>query len=198
MRCTNQPRCVVLRVLIWAVRRHRTRRRSSSFAICSKSMRYAGKCSMRSTCIWAVAAFASQPSRLLTRRSSTRPRRPRTRAGSATRRCIRRRRATNGVCHEHERKLVMLYRRWETASRSRLAGAGFKPPGAAAFRRRGGERPRKRHRQRCQVSIEEMSESKLSDDASLLPQNAVRTGDDHWLQDKSGRDLFTVPAAVGV
>jgi hypothetical protein len=51
------------------------------------------------------------------------------------------------VCHEHERKLVMLYRRWETASRSRLTGAGFKPPGAAAFKRRGGERPRKRHRQ---------------------------------------------------
>ena len=52
-----------------------------------------------------------------------------------------------GVCHEHERKLVMLYRRWEMASRSRLTGAGFKPPGAAAFKRRGGERPRKRHRQ---------------------------------------------------
>lgn len=44
------------------------------------------------------------------------------------------------VCHEHERKLVMLYRRWETASRSRLAGAGFKPSGAAAFKRRGSER----------------------------------------------------------
>jgi len=27
----------------------------------------------------------------------------------------------------------MLYRRWEWASRSRLAVAGFKPPGAAAF-----------------------------------------------------------------
>ena len=27
----------------------------------------------------------------------------------------------------------MLYQRWEVASRSRLAGAGFKPPGAAAF-----------------------------------------------------------------
>jgi len=51
---------------------------------------------------------------------------------------------------------------------------------------------------RCQVSIEEMSESKPSDDASLLPQNAVKTGDDHWLQDKSGRYLFTVPMAVGV
>ena len=27
----------------------------------------------------------------------------------------------------------MLYRKWETASRSRLAGVGFKLPGAAAF-----------------------------------------------------------------
>ena len=36
------------------------------------------------------------------------------------------------------------YRRWELASRSRLAGAGFKPPGAAALKRRGGERPWKR------------------------------------------------------
>ena len=30
-------------------------------------------------------------------------------------------------------RLLMLYRRWEKASRSRLAGGGFKPPGAAAF-----------------------------------------------------------------
>ena len=51
---------------------------------------------------------------------------------------------------------------------------------------------------RCQVSTEEMSGSKPSDDASLLPQNAVKTGDDHWLQDKLGRYLFTVPMAVGV
>jgi len=43
-----------------------------------------------------------------------------------------------------------------------------------------------------------MSESKPSDDASLLPQGTARTGDDHWLQDKSGRYLFTVLAAVGV
>ena len=27
----------------------------------------------------------------------------------------------------------MVYRRWETAFRSRLAGAGFTPPGVAAF-----------------------------------------------------------------
>ena len=50
----------------------------------------------------------------------------------------------SGVCHEHERELVMLYQRWETASRSRLAGAGFKLPSAAAFKRRGSERLRKR------------------------------------------------------
>jgi hypothetical protein len=65
------------------------------------------------------------------------------------------------VCHEHERKLVRLYRRWEQASRSRLAGAGFKPPGAAAFKRRGGERPGKGIA-RCQVCIEKMSESEPS------------------------------------
>ena len=41
-------------------------------------------------------------------------------------------------------KPAELYRRWERASRSRLSGVGFKPPGAAAFKRRGGERPRKR------------------------------------------------------
>ena len=40
---------------------------------------------------------------------------------------------------------VVLYRRWERTSRSRLVGAGFKPPGAAAFKRRGGERPWKSH-----------------------------------------------------
>ena len=48
---------------------------------------------------------------------------------------------------------------------------------------------------RCQVSIEEMSESKPSDDASLLPQDTAKTGDDHWLQDQLGRYLFTVPMA---
>jgi len=39
------------------------------------------------------------------------------------------------VCHEQKRELLMLYRRWEGASRSRLAGVGFKPPGAAASRK---------------------------------------------------------------
>ncbi len=51
----------------------------------------------------------------------------------------------SGVCHERKRKLAMLYLRWEKASRNLLAGADFKPPGAAAFKRRGSERPRKRH-----------------------------------------------------
>jgi hypothetical protein len=72
-----------------------------------------------------------------------------------------------GVCHEHERELVVLYQRWEQASRSRLAGAGFKLPSAAAFKRRGGERLRKRRPRGRQVRVEEMSESKLSDEASL-------------------------------
>ena len=43
-----------------------------------------------------------------------------------------------------------------------------------------------------------MSESKPSDDASLLPQDTAKTGDDHWLQEQSGRYLFTVLMAVGV
>ena len=62
---------------------------------------------------------------------------------------------------------VVLYRRWEQTSRSRLAGAGFKPPGAAAFKRRGGERPWKSHPSGWQVRVEKMSESKPFDDASL-------------------------------
>ena len=51
---------------------------------------------------------------------------------------------------------------------------------------------------RCQVSIEEMSESKPTDEASLLPQDTAKTGDDHWLQEQSGRYLFTDLMAVGV
>ena len=44
------------------------------------------------------------------------------------------------MCHERKRKLAVLYQRWEWASRSRFAGTDFKPPSAAAFKRRGGER----------------------------------------------------------
>jgi len=63
---------------------------------------------------------------------------------------------------------VVLYQRWEQASRSRLAGAGFKLPSAAAFKRRGGERLRKRRPRGRQVRVEEMSESKPFDEASLM------------------------------
>ena len=51
---------------------------------------------------------------------------------------------------------------------------------------------------RCQVSIEEMSESKPFDDASLWIQGTVKTGVARVLQDESGRYLLTVPMAVGV
>jgi hypothetical protein len=37
-----------------------------------------------------------------------------------------------GVCDEHKRELAMLHRRWEKASRGRLAEAGFKPTSADA------------------------------------------------------------------
>ena len=43
-----------------------------------------------------------------------------------------------------------------------------------------------------------MSESKPTDDASLMPQGAVKTGGAQWLQDESGRNLFTDPMAAGV
>jgi hypothetical protein len=62
----------------------------------------------------------------------------------------------------------MLCQRWEVASRSRLAGVGFKPPGAAASGNGVVVNDREKASERCQVSIEEMSESKLSDDASLI------------------------------
>lgn len=58
----------------------------------------------------------------------------------------------------------------------RLSGAGFKPPGAPALKRRGGERPTKRSPRGCQVSVEKMSESKPADDASSIIQGTVRTG----------------------
>jgi hypothetical protein len=43
-----------------------------------------------------------------------------------------------------------------------------------------------------------MSESKLADDASLWLQGTVKTGVDQVLRDRSGRNLLTNPAAVGV
>jgi hypothetical protein len=42
-----------------------------------------------------------------------------------------------------------------------------------------------------------MSESKPSDDASLISQGAVKTGVVQMLQDEPGRNLFTVLAAAG-
>lgn len=44
-----------------------------------------------------------------------------------------------------------------------------------------------------QVRIEKMSESKPSEDASLLPQDTVKTGTDHWFQEQSGRHLIYGP-----
>src|SRR5215813_6485146 len=90
-----------------------------------------------------------------------RPVPPKTASRAETRRCTRQRRARTGVCHEHGCKSVVLNRRWEEVSRSRLTGAGFKPPSAAAFKRRGGERLGKGIT-RCQVRIEKMSESEPS------------------------------------
>jgi hypothetical protein len=37
-----------------------------------------------------------------------------------------------------------------------------------------------------------------SDDTSLFPQDTVKIGVDQWLQDQSGRYLFTGPMTVGV
>jgi len=103
-----------------------------------------------------------------------------------------------GVCHAHERELMMMYRRWELASRSRSAGAGFKAPGADAFKKRGDKRPRKSHPQGWQVCVEQMSENKPADDASLWLQGTVKTGVYQVLREQSGRNLLTDPAAVGV
>jgi hypothetical protein len=48
------------------------------------------------------------------------------------------------------------------------------------------------------VSVEKMSESKPTDDASSINQGTVETGAAQKLQEKPGRCLFTGPAAVGV
>src|SRR5215472_16529989 len=123
------------------------------------------------------------------------PRKTVTRAG--TRRCTRRRRERTGVCHEHGCKSVVLYRRWEEVSRSRLTGAGFKPPSAATFKRRGGERLGKRHHKMSGTHSED-ERKRTVEDASLLPQGTAKTGVDHWLWEQPGRNLFTVSVAVGV
>ena len=49
-----------------------------------------------------------------------------------------------------------------------------------------------------QVSIEKLSESEPTDDASLVLQSTVKIADEYALRDQSGRDLLTGPVAVGV
>jgi hypothetical protein len=52
------------------------------------------------------------------------------------------------VCHERRCEPAVLYQRWESASRNRLAGADIKPPSAAASKRCGRERLGKRRSDR--------------------------------------------------
>jgi len=49
-----------------------------------------------------------------------------------------------------------------------------------------------------QVSVEKMSESEPTDDASSRIQGTVKTGAGQLLQDEPGRGLSTGPVAVGV
>ena len=84
-----------------------------------------------------------------------------------------------------------------TEDGSRSSGAGFKPPHAAASKRRGSERLRKSHRKVAGMDGGD-ERKRTTEDASLLPQGAAKTGDDHWPWDESGRYLFTVPAVAGV
>src|SRR5215470_5231713 len=139
--------------------------------------------------IWRAEALASAGAQWWTRPLFMRHRRRKTAAERAIRRCSRRAKASSGVCHEHERKLVVLYRRWEEVSRSRLTGAGFKPSSTAAFKRRGGERLGKRHHKMSGTHSED-ERKRAVDDASLLPQGTAKTGVDHWLWDQPGRNLF--------
>lgn len=65
------------------------------------------------------------------------------------------------MCHERwQQRQRCCVEDGSVASRSRPAGAGFKPLHAAAFKRRGGERWRKGGARRRQVRDEKMSESK--------------------------------------
>ena len=84
------------------------------------------------------------------------------------------------------------------ASRSLSAGVGFKPPSAAAFKRRGGERLRKRRLIKCQVSAEKMSASEPLKTPRKSLKEAVKTEGDRFSQDKSEGNLFIVQTAVGV
>lgn len=84
------------------------------------------------------------------------------------------------------------------AFRSLPAGVGFKPPSAAAFKRRGGERLRKRRLIKCQVSTEKMSASEPLMTHRKSLKEAVKTEGDRFSQDKSEGNLFTVQTAAGV
>jgi hypothetical protein len=93
---------------------------------------------------------------------------------------------------------VELYGRWELASRSLPAGAGFKPPSAAAFKRRGGERLGKRRYKNVRCVTKKMSASEPSMTHRKTLYKIVKTEGDEFPQDKSERNLFTVQAAIGV
>src|SRR5689334_22907004 len=80
-----------------------------------------------------------------------------------------------GVCHERKETCGAVSKMGEGLPEP-VSGIDSKSPGAAALKRRGGERPRKRHPIGCQVSAEKMSESEPSDDASSRIQGTVKTG----------------------
>ncbi len=84
------------------------------------------------------------------------------------------------------------------ACRSLPAGAGFKPPSAAAFKRRGGERLWKRRSRERQVSTGKMSASEPLMTHRQSHKEAVKTEGDRFSQDKSEGHLFTVQTAAGV
>lgn len=79
----------------------------------------------------------------------------------------------------------------EQASRSRPAGADFKPLQAAVFKRRGGERWGKGGELRRQVSDEKMKRKRTADDASKWVQTLSKRAEE------CGRHLFTVHAVAG-
>jgi len=102
------------------------------------------------------------------------------------------------VCHEHERELVVLYQRWrrppKSACRSRLQTAAVLPRSKGLVVNDCGKGvPLGR-----QVSVEEMSESKPFDDASLIRLKCCRDWIGSVIREESGRYLFTSPMAAGV
>ncbi|MGD0098087.1 MAG: hypothetical protein ABSB60_16485, partial [Terracidiphilus sp.] len=61
----------------------------------------------------------------------------------------------------------------------------------------GSERLRKSHRKVAGVDGGD-ERKRTVEDASLLPQGAVKTGVDYWFRDQLGRSLLTDPTAAGV